>query len=56
VLQPAADQILIRDGKGAKDRVTMLPASLKPLLVEHLKDVKRLHGEDLRRGQAFGRR
>jgi len=46
----SCDQILIRDGKGAKDRITMLPGSLKPLLVEHLKGVKRLHGEDLRRG------
>jgi integron integrase len=46
----ASGQILIRDGKGAKDRVTMLPVSLKPLLVEHLKSVRKLHGEDLRRG------
>jgi integron integrase len=46
----ASGQILIRDGKGAKDRVTMLPVSLKPLLVEHLKAVRKLHGEDLRRG------
>ena len=47
----SCDQILIRDGKGAKDRVTMLPGSLKPLLVEHLKMVKKLHEDDLRRGQ-----
>jgi len=46
----SCDQILIRDGKGAKDRVTMLPASLKPLLVEHLKVVKRLHEKDLQAG------
>jgi integron integrase len=45
------DQILIRDGKGAKDRVTMLPASLKPLLIDHLKGVRKLHEADLRRGQ-----
>ena len=49
----SCDHILIRDGKGAKDRVTMLPASLKPLLVEHLKVVKRLHEKDLQAG--FGR-
>jgi integron integrase len=47
------DQILVRDGKGAKDRVTMLPASLKTALMEHLKGVRRLHQEDLREG--FGR-
>lgn len=46
----SSSQILIRDGKGAKDRVTMLPLSLKPLLVEHLKMVRKVHGEDLRRG------
>jgi integron integrase len=46
----SCDQILIRDGKGAKDRVTMLPASLKPLLVEHLKAVKKLHEKDLQAG------
>src|SRR5512146_2027900 len=29
-------EILVRDGKGAKDRVTMLPESLIPALKEHL--------------------
>lgn len=47
------DQILVRDGKGAKDRVTMLPSSLKGSLTEHLKEVRRLHQKDLREG--FGR-
>lgn len=47
------DQILIRDGKGAKDRVTMLPSSLKQVLRDHLEQVKRLHQEDLREG--YGR-
>jgi integron integrase len=46
----SCEQILVRDGKGGKDRVTMLPGSLKPLLLEHLKVVKKVHGEDLRRG------
>ena len=40
----------MRDGKGAKDRVTMLPGSLKADLLEHLKAVKRLHEKDLRDG------
>ena len=44
------DQITVRDGKGAKDRVTMLPASLPADLREHLKRVKRLHEEDLKVG------
>jgi integron integrase len=47
----AYDQITVRDGKGAKNRVTMLPASLKVDLLEHLKTVKHLHDEDLRAGQ-----
>ncbi|HEX7186127.1 MAG TPA: integron integrase [Thermoanaerobaculia bacterium] len=44
------DQITIRDGKGNKDRVTMLPAAVKPALVEHLKGVRQLHQEDLLEG------
>jgi integron integrase len=47
------DQILVRDGKGAKDRVTMLPSSLKMSLAEHLKGVRRLHETDLKEG--YGR-
>ena len=43
-------EILVRDGKGAKDRVTMLPASLAPALREHLERVRRLHLEDLAAG------
>jgi integron integrase len=49
----AQNQIMVRDGKGQKDRVTMLPASAKDLLREHLKQVERLHQQDLRQG--FGR-
>ena len=37
------NEITIRDGKGAKDRTTMLPESLKTLLQDHLKKVKALH-------------
>ena len=43
-------QILIRDGKGAKDRVTVLPASLTDPLKAHLARVKALHERDLARG------
>ena len=43
-------EILVRDGKGAKDRVTMLPARLVPELREHLMRVRELHGRDLAAG------
>jgi integron integrase len=43
-------QILVRDGKGSKDRVTMLPTSIKPALWDHLKEVKALHLTDLAAG------
>jgi integron integrase len=43
-------QIVVRDGKGAKDRVTMLPASLVEPLKLHLARVRRLHERDLARG------
>jgi len=44
------NQIVVRDGKGAKDRVTMLPSSVKAELEGHLARVKLLHGSDLRSG------
>ena len=44
--------IIVRDGKGAQDRVTVLPDSLIPLLQEHLQRVKALHEQDL--AQDFG--
>ncbi len=40
------NQIIVRDGKGAKDRITLLPASLKQKLERHLKKVKLLHEDD----------
>lgn len=44
------NQVIVRDGKGMKDRVTMLPERLKPLLSEHLRRVKALHEQDLKNG------
>jgi integron integrase len=44
------NEILVRDGKGAKDRITMLPESLKASLQEHLKKVKLIHERDLAEG------
>ena len=43
-------EILIRDGKGFKDRVTMLPVSLVVSLQAHLLKVKALHEADLTQG------
>jgi site-specific recombinase XerD len=43
-------EIRVRRGKGGKDRVTMLPGSATRDLIEHLKNTKRIHEEDLRRG------
>jgi integron integrase len=44
------NEILIRDGKGAKDRITMLPESVKAKLQEHLMGVKKIHEGDLADG------
>jgi len=43
-------QILVRDGKGGKDRVTMLPESVIAPLKAHLVRVKALHDRDLADG------
>jgi integron integrase len=46
-------QILVRDGKGAKDRVTLLPQRLEAPLKRHLEAIRVLHQQDLALG--FGR-
>jgi integron integrase len=46
-------QIIVRDGKGEKDRVTILPGSIITELKVHLHDVRNLHLLDLKEG--FGR-
>lgn len=43
-------EILVRNGKGAKDRHTMLPAALVPDLKEHLERVKSIHAKDIADG------
>jgi integron integrase len=43
-------ELVIRRGKGAKDRVTVLAASAAGALREHLVAVRRLHEADLARG------
>jgi len=44
------NQVMVRDGKGMKDRTTMLPVQLKSYLLEHLSRVKIIHEQDLQRG------
>jgi integron integrase len=45
-------EILVRDGKGAKDRVTMLPSVLTAPLQEHLARRRTIFEDDLRDGRA----
>ncbi|MDO9365155.1 MAG: integron integrase [Methylotenera sp.] len=46
----ARREILVREGKGFKDRVTMLPVSLVEPLKSHLLKVQALHKDDLSTG------
>ena len=43
-------ELIVREGKGNKDRVTMLPQSLIEPLQQHLQRVKALHEKDLAAG------
>jgi integron integrase len=44
-------ELTIRDGKGGKDRVTMLPEVLKKPVIDHLQRVKAQHDRDLAAGR-----
>jgi integron integrase len=44
------NHIVVRDGKGDKDRVTMLPLNVKNSLHRHLQEVKTIHERDLTEG------
>ena len=46
----ARDEIMVRDGKGAQDRRTMLPETVKKPLQKYLQKVKAIHDEDLAAG------
>lgn len=48
----ARGEIIVREGKGGKDRITMLPASLVPALTEHIAARRRWHDIDLATGHA----
>lgn len=43
-------EVLVRAGKGGRDRRTMLPQSLHEPLIAHIERVRRLHDTDLARG------
>jgi integron integrase len=45
-------QILIRDGKGAKDRITMLPAKLIEPMRAQIEEAHRIHARDVAEGTA----
>jgi integron integrase len=47
------NQIVVRSGKGDKDRITMLPASMTDELIQHFQKVRDLHNNDLDEG--YGR-
>jgi integrase len=49
----ASHQILLREGKGQKDRRTMLPAAVREPLADHLDHIRQRHQPDLVEG--FGR-
>jgi integron integrase len=44
------NEIVVREGKGNRDRVTMLPAAVKEALLAHLDRVRRVHKADLKAG------
>jgi len=44
------NEIVVREGKGKKDRVTMLPGALAAPLTTHLQRVRKLHDADLQAG------
>jgi len=44
------NEITVRDGKGAKGRVTMLPSALNQPVRQHLLEVRRLHERDVAEG------
>jgi len=46
----ASKKLTVREGKGMKDRLTMLPAAVVTSLQEHLTRVKEQHEHDLRAG------
>lgn len=52
-VDPERRTVMVMDGKGCKDRVTLLPSSIIPRLKEHIAKVQFLHDRDLENG--FGK-
>jgi integron integrase len=50
-IDEARGEIRLRDGKGRKDRVTVLPSVMRPRLHEQLERVRALHQADLAAGR-----
>ncbi len=46
----AYNHIVVRDGKGDKDRVTILPLNVKTQMQRHIQGVTKLHEQDLAAG------
>jgi integron integrase len=49
----AANGITVRNGKGRKDRITMLPGAVKVDLMRHLERVGKQHAKDLTHGAGW---
>jgi integron integrase len=49
-LDPGRGEIAVRRGKGAKDRITLIPNRLREPLIAHLRVVNRQHQRDLAEG------
>jgi len=43
-------QVTVHSGKGNKDRITTFPEKIEPELKTHIKQVKNIHDQDLRKG------
>jgi integron integrase len=52
-IDPSRNQIVVRAGKGNKDRLTMLPAAIKADLLRHLEAVRAQHLRDLQAGAGW---
>ena len=50
-VDPVRNQITVREGKGRKDRITLLPARVKAPLLAHLDRVLIQHKKDVQRGR-----
>jgi integron integrase len=49
----AANQLMVRSGKGNRDRAALLPAGARAALRQHLARVQAQHQQDLRRGAGW---